>query len=99
MLPYSMSKSALENLTKALARDLATDGITVNMIAPGYFNTWRNREQFQKPEDFERGGKWVPMGRVGEPDDAGGLAVFLCSDASSYITGQTIFLDGGMSAR
>lgn len=99
MMPYAMSKAGLENMTRALARDLAKHGITVNMIAPGYFNTWRNRHEFQKPEDFERAGRWIPAGRVGEPQDAGGLAVFLCSDASAYITGQTIFLDGGLSVR
>jgi len=99
MMPYAMSKAALENMTRALARDLAKHGITVNMISPGYFNTWRNRQEFQTPEDFQRAAKWVPLGRVGQPEDAGGLAVFLCSEASAYITGQTIFLDGGMSVR
>jgi NAD(P)-dependent dehydrogenase (short-subunit alcohol dehydrogenase family) len=99
MLPYAMSKAALENMTKALGRSLAKEGITANLIAPGYFNTWRNREAFQTPEDVARAGKFVPLGRAGEPEDAGGLAVLLCSDAGAYITGQSIFLDGGMSAR
>lgn len=100
MLPYSMCKAALENMTRALARSLAGEGITVNMIAPGYFNTWRNRDQFHTPEDLaERGRRYVPIGRIGEPADCGGIALLLCSDAGAYITGQTIYVDGGMSVR
>ena len=100
MLPYSMSKAALVNMTKALARQLAGAGITVNLLAPGYFNTYRNREQFQSPEDeVERAKGAVPAGRIGHPEDCGGVALLLCSPAGSYITGQTIYVDGGMSAR
>jgi len=64
MLPYAMSKGALVTFTRNIARDLAKTGITVNLIAPGFFNTWRNREELKTPEDFARGAKWVPMGRV-----------------------------------
>ena len=100
MLPYSMSKAALENMTKALARQLADAGITVNLLAPGYFDTYRNRDQFQKPEDeAEKAKGTVPVGRIGHPEDCGGVALLLCSQAGSYITGQTIYVDGGMSAR
>jgi glucose 1-dehydrogenase len=100
MLPYSMSKAALENLTRGLARVLAEDGITVNLLNPGYFNTYRNRDQFKTPQDLiDRGKKYVPMGRIGEPEDCGGIALLLASDAGAYITGQTIFVDGGMSVR
>jgi glucose 1-dehydrogenase len=99
MLPYSMSKLALENLTQALARDLAADQITVNLIAPGYFNTWRNREEFRTPEDFVERAHFVPMGRIGEPGDTAGITLLLCSEAGGYITGQSIFVDGGMSVR
>jgi NAD(P)-dependent dehydrogenase (short-subunit alcohol dehydrogenase family) len=100
MLPYSMSKAALENLTRGLARVLAADGITVNLLSPGYFNTHRNREHFKTPQDLiDRGKKYVPMGHIGEPEDCGGIALLLASDAGAYITGQTIFIDGGMSVR
>lgn len=99
MLPYALSKSGLENVTRAWARDLAKDGVTVNMISPGYFNTWRNRDDFKTPQDLIDRGKWIPMQRIGEPEDCAGLAVFLCADAASYITGQTIYVDGGISVR
>jgi len=98
MLPYSLSKGAMEKLTKALARDLAKDNITVNCIAPGWINTYRNRNDFPSEEEIKNKGKHVPLGRIGQPEDFGGIAVLLCSNAGSYITGQTIFVDGGMSA-
>ncbi len=100
MLAYSLSKAALEKLTIGLARELAPDGITVNLIAPGYFNTHRNREQFQTSEEIQRrGARAVPMGRVGDPDDCAGAVLMLCGKAGEYITGQSIHIDGGMSAR
>jgi glucose 1-dehydrogenase len=99
MLPYSISKAGLENLTRALSRELASDGITANMIAPGYFNTYRNRDDFKTPQDLVERSKWVPAGRLGDPQDIAGLALLLCSDAGSYITGETIYLDGGISKK
>ena len=98
MLVYAMGKAALENMTFALARDLAGDGVTVNNLAPGYFHTIRN-PQLDSEEDRRRAGSRIPVGRVGEPRDAGGLALLLCSPAGEYITGQTIYVDGGISAR
>jgi NAD(P)-dependent dehydrogenase (short-subunit alcohol dehydrogenase family) len=99
MLAYSISKAALENMTRALARDLAPHGITVNIISPGYFDTYRNRSQFPNEEEKKKRGEWLPMKRVGDPEDCGGIALLLCSDAGSYITGQTIYVDGGISVR
>ncbi|HEY8668097.1 MAG TPA: SDR family NAD(P)-dependent oxidoreductase [Tepidisphaeraceae bacterium] len=99
MLPYSLSKLALDGLTKALARDLAKDNITVNLLAPGWFNTYRNRGDFESEQDLIDKGKHVPLGRIGDPADCAGAALLLCSEAGSYITGQSIFIDGGMSAR
>jgi NAD(P)-dependent dehydrogenase (short-subunit alcohol dehydrogenase family) len=100
MLPYSMAKAALENLTRGLARVLAPEGVTVNLLCPGYFNTWRNRDQFKTAQDLiDRGRKFVPMGRIGEGEDCAGIALLLASDAGSYITGQTIYVDGGMSVK
>jgi len=98
MLAYGMSKAALENFNRALAREVAKDQITVNLIAPGYFDTWRNRGHFKSPEDKQKVPEWIPLRRIGQPEDAGGLALLLCSEAGSYLTGQTIYADGGMSA-
>ena len=98
MLPYSVSKGAMEKITEGLARTLAKDNITVNQIAPGWItNTHRNRDEFSDPQQaIEAGRKNIPLGRLGEPTDMAGVAVLLCSDAGSYITGQNIFIDGGM---
>ncbi|MGB7158082.1 MAG: SDR family oxidoreductase [Tepidisphaeraceae bacterium] len=99
MLPYSMSKAALVHLTSALAKDLARDGVTVNTIAPGYFNTLRNVAHLGTPEQRrEAGERFIPVGRIGEPNDVAGAALLLCSDAGAYITGQTIYVDGGITA-
>jgi glucose 1-dehydrogenase len=99
MIAYSMSKAALDQMTRAHARSLARHNVTVNLIAPGYIDTWRNRNNFRdEQEKAERGRQIVPLGRIGEPEDFAGIALLLCSDAGSYITGQTIYVDGGMSA-
>jgi len=99
MLAYSMSKAALVNYNSGLAIDLAKDGITVNLLGPGWFDTYRNRDNFgDDTHKAELGRKHVPLGRVGQPEDCGGIAVLLCSDAGEYITGQTIYVDGGISA-
>jgi NAD(P)-dependent dehydrogenase (short-subunit alcohol dehydrogenase family) len=100
MLPYSMSKAALVHLTMALAKDLARHGVTVNTIAPGYYNTYRNRNELGTEEQRRQAGeRHIPIGRVGEPDDVAGAALLLCSDAGAYITGQTLYVDGGITAQ
>jgi NAD(P)-dependent dehydrogenase (short-subunit alcohol dehydrogenase family) len=99
MLSYAASKATLLNITKALARDFARDGVTVNLIAPGYINTIRNVAKLGTPEGRAEAGKHILMGRVGEPQDCVGIALLLCSEAGSYITGQTIFVDGGLSVQ
>ena len=98
MLAYAMSKAALANMTLALARDFAGDGVTVNNLAPGYFHTVRN-PQLDSAQERRKAGARIPLGRVGQPADAGGIALLLCSQAGQYITGQTIYVDGGISAR
>jgi 3-oxoacyl-[acyl-carrier protein] reductase len=98
MLPYSLSKAAIMTMTKALSRDLAPDGITVNCIAPGWIaGTFRNRGDFPTEEDKMRKGKHIPVGRVGEPQDMAGAALLLASKAGEFISGQTIHVDGGAS--
>jgi NAD(P)-dependent dehydrogenase (short-subunit alcohol dehydrogenase family) len=99
LLPYAMSKAALICMNTALARELASHYVTVNLIAPGWINTYRNRHDFSGPQDMADKGRRIPLGRIGEPEDFGGIALLLCSDAGSYITGQTIYVDGGMSVR
>jgi NAD(P)-dependent dehydrogenase (short-subunit alcohol dehydrogenase family) len=93
---YETAKAALVGLTRALAADWAPRGVTVNAIAPGGFLTEPNRKWFrERPSfqtDFERD---IPMGRLGEPDEIAGLALFLASDASRYMTGTVSVIDGG----
>jgi 2-hydroxycyclohexanecarboxyl-CoA dehydrogenase len=92
MGPYSGSKAALHNLTRALARPLGEHGITVNAIAPGVFDTLRNKSFTEKSQDFN----WLPLRRVGQSEDCAAIALLLCSDAGGYITGDIISVDGGM---
>jgi NAD(P)-dependent dehydrogenase (short-subunit alcohol dehydrogenase family) len=99
MPAYAMSKAALENLTRALGRKFGRDGITANNLAPGYFDTYRNANEFQTPQMKADRGKGIPAGRVGDPEDCAGLAILLCSRAGEYINGQTIYVDGGITAR
>lgn len=99
MLSYSIGKAALATMTRALARNLAEHQVTVNLIAPGYVaGTLRNEEDFPTEQEKQRRGAGLPLRRVAEPDDHTGMAVLLCSAAGAYITGQSIFVDGGMSA-
>ena len=97
IVPYTAAKGGVRQLTRGLATELGPTGVRVNAIAPGYFVTEMNRALLDDA-NFD---SWVrgrtPMRRWGNPDELAGIAVFLCSDAASYITGQTIFVDGGMS--
>ncbi len=93
---YEASKAALVQLTRAVAADWAPRGITVNAICPGGIMTDANRRwQREKPEVIEGFKAAVPMGDFGDPDDLGPLAVYLASDASRYMTGAAVVIDGG----
>lgn len=91
---YSASKGGINLFTKALAKEMAPSNIRVNAIAPGVINTKMN--SFLTDEDKRDLEEEIPMGRFGDSEEIGKIAVFLCSDDSSYITGQIIRADGGM---
>ena len=95
---YVASKGGVSQLTKSLASDWAKYNIRVNAIGPGYFMTDLTEALRRDPQRFSAINARIPLGRWGEPEDLAGIAVFLASDASDYITGQTIFVDGGWLA-
>lgn len=93
---YSASKSAVIHLTEHLGADLASSGINVNAIAPGLFPSNMTKQIVENDAMTELTLTKIPRGRMGKPEDIAGTAIFLSSDASSWMTGQTIVLDGGM---
>ena len=93
--PYASSKGAILQLTKTLALEWAPYNITVNAILPGPFGTEMNRPLLDDPERYQAFIAQIPLGRWGEPEEIGGLALFLASDASSFVTGAGILIDGG----
>jgi NAD(P)-dependent dehydrogenase (short-subunit alcohol dehydrogenase family) len=96
---YSASKAGLLGLIRALALELAPDGITVNGISPGPFGTEMNTPIMQNPEANAQFLASVPLGRWGKVEEIGTLACYLCSDAAGFITGTDILIDGGWCAR
>lgn len=92
---YNASKSGLLGLTRQLALELAPEGIRVNAVAPGVVHTAMNDALLRQPAFREAWQKAIPAGRVARPDDLIGAVLFLCSDASEYITGQQLAVDGG----
>ena len=92
---YSTSKAAVHHLTRVLARQLASDHITVNAVAPGPFQSKMMKETLERFGDMIIA--QVPRGRIGEPEDMAGVAIFLASRAGAYITGAVIPVDGGTS--
>ena len=95
MLVYSASKAAQTNLVKSLSLQLAKDGITVNNVAPGVIYTDRNVEALSDPEYAKKVTDSIPVGFYGTPEDCEGIVSLLCSDKGRYITGQSIYVDGG----
>ncbi len=98
IIPYAAAKGGLRMLTRGLAVELGPFNIQVNGIAPGYFRTEMNRALLDNPEFNAWVEKRTPAGRWGDPSELAGAAVFLASDAASYVTGQVIFVDGGFTA-
>ena len=97
MCVYAATKSAQENLVRGIAHQVAAEGITVNNLCPGVFNTDRNRECLADPVYGPRVTAAIPMHDYAMPEDAAGAALLLASDAGRYITGATIMVDGGLS--
>jgi gluconate 5-dehydrogenase len=96
--PYTATKGAVRNLTRGMCADWAKYGIQVNAIAPGFFRTELNRALTEDPEFTGWLEKRTPTGRWGEVGELVGAAVFLASDASSFVNGHTLYVDGGLTA-
>jgi gluconate 5-dehydrogenase len=97
VVPYTAAKGGVRQLTRGMAVELAPHNIQVNAIAPGYFATEMNRALIDNAEFNSWVCKRTPAGRWGQPDELAGIAVFLASSASNYMTGQLLIVDGGMS--
>ena len=97
--PYASSKAGIINLTRVLALEWAGTGVTANAICPGAFATEMNRSLLDDPVKYKEFVAQIPMGRWGELEELTGAVVFLASDASSYVTGTPLFVDGGWIAR
>lgn len=99
MLVYSSSKAALTLMAKSLALQLADSGITVNSVAPGVIYTDRNKDALSDADYAKQIKEKIPMGYWGGPEDCCGIISFLCSEEARYVTGQNIFVDGGMGIK
>jgi NAD(P)-dependent dehydrogenase (short-subunit alcohol dehydrogenase family) len=96
---YSAAKAGILNLTRSLAVRYGPSGVRANAIAPGTLRTpaWEQRRE-EDPEVFERVSRWYPLGRIGEPEDVAGAALFLASDEAAWISGAVLPVDGGLTA-
>jgi len=97
--PYASSKAGVVGLTRVLALEWAGSGVTCNAICPGPFATEMNRQLLNDPVAYQQFISQIPLGRWGDLDEMAGAAVFLASDASSFVTGSSVFVDGGWTAR
>lgn len=95
---YSAAKAGVVGLVRGLAVELAREGIRVNGVAPGYIRTAQllSKEHSLGPEGADKAGEFIPMGRIGEPEDIADVILFLASNAARYMTGQTVVVDGGL---
>jgi gluconate 5-dehydrogenase len=98
VVPYAMSKSALGHMTRALALEWGPQGVRVNALAPGFILTDLTRQLWSDPTMQAWGQANTPLGRLGQPDDLVGTAIFLASPAAAFLTGQIIYVDGGFTA-
>ncbi|ASI34229.1 MULTISPECIES: SDR family oxidoreductase [unclassified Exiguobacterium] len=94
---YAASKGGVKLMTQTLAMEYAPKGIRINAIGPGAINTPINAEKFEDPEQRKEVESMIPMGNIGKPEEISAVAAWLASDESSYVTGITLFADGGMS--
>jgi NAD(P)-dependent dehydrogenase (short-subunit alcohol dehydrogenase family) len=97
LAPYSASRGGVRQMTMALADDWGIRGITVNCLSPGWFKTEQNKVLYEDSEWVEYLCDRIPLKRPGKPHDLDGAVVFLASDASEYVTGQNLLVDGGIS--
>jgi glucose 1-dehydrogenase len=94
---YAASKGGVDMMMRSLAQEVAPERIRINAIAPGAIRTPINRAAWETEEAYKRLLTLIPYGRIGEPEDIGRAAVWLASDASDYVVGTTLFVDGGMT--
>lgn len=94
--PYCAAKGGLRMLTRTLCDELAPHGITINNIGPGAVATPINTATLADPQKVAKLNAVIPLGRIGQPEEVAGLAVYLASDEAGYVTGATYFIDGGM---
>lgn len=92
---YTASKAAVHHMSRQMAADLARDNVNVNIIAPGFFPSKMTAHMLEHEAEMV---KHIPRGRLGSPEDAAGAAIFLCSRASAWVTGNTLVVDGGQVA-
>jgi NAD(P)-dependent dehydrogenase (short-subunit alcohol dehydrogenase family) len=97
LAPYGASRGGIRQLTMSLADDWGKHGVTVNCLAPGWFRTEQNKVLYEDQEWVEYLTDRIPVKRPGQPQDLDGAVVFLASEASRYVTGQTLLVDGGIS--
>jgi len=97
LAPYGASRGGIKQMTMSLAHDWGDNGVTVNCLAPGWFKTEQNAKLFEDEDWVNYIEEKIPLGRIGKPNDLDGTCLFLASDASAYVTGQTILVDGGIS--
>lgn len=95
--PYGMAKAGVNSLVRSLSREVASDRINVNAIAPGLIETPMTAARVHDKSKLEDSLKSIPWGRVGQPEEIAGLALFLASDLADYVTGQTFTMDGGLT--
>lgn len=93
---YATAKGGVKMLMESMAQELAQDKIRVNAISPGAIQTDINKDAWEDPKDLEKLLTLVPYGRIGQGEDVANVCTFLCSDAADYVTGATIYVDGGM---